>query len=258
LRNPRAEFPRGANFPGVWPKKFLPPAGQSGILRRLFQGPPGPAASGREVILDFPQALTHPAFVGCARQVSVDSPKEITQLLAEVGRGDEAAAGALFEKVYGELRALAKSYLRRERPDHTLQATALVHEAYLRLVGAENADWENRIHFFNVAAQVMRNILVDHARRHGAGKRGAGGRKLSLDEAVSFYSERDLNLVALDDALRELESLHPQQGRIVELRFFGGLKADEVAALLRVSETTVNREWHKAKMWLRSQLVQDR
>ena len=186
-----------------------------------------------------------------------DPPKEITQLLAEVGRGDDAAAAALFEKVYGELRALAKSYLRRERPDHTLQATALVHEAYLRLVGAENADWESRIHFFNVAAQVMRNILVDHARKHRAEKRGAGDRKLSLDEAVSFYSERDLNLVALDDALRELESLHPQQGRIVELRFFGGLKADEVAALLRVSETTVNREWHKAKMWLRSQLVQD-
>jgi RNA polymerase sigma factor (TIGR02999 family) len=185
----------------------------------------------------------------------VDSPKEITQLLAEVGRGDDAAAGALFEKVYGELRALAKSYLRRERPDHTLQPTALVHEAYLRLVGDENAGWENRLHFFNVAAQVMRNILVDHARKHRAEKRGAGGPKLSLDEAVGYFTERDINLVALDDALKTLEVLDARQARVVELRFFGGLKAGEVAALLQISEATVNREWQTAKLWLRSQLA---
>jgi RNA polymerase sigma factor (TIGR02999 family) len=179
----------------------------------------------------------------------------VTQLLAEVGKGDPAAAEQLFEKVYKELRGLAKNYLRRERPDHTLQATALVHEAYLRLVGAENANWENRLHFFNVAAQVMRNILVDHARKHAADKRGSGERKLSLDEAVSFFTERDINLIALDDALKVLETLDAEQSRIVELKFFGGLKIEEIAEVLGVSETTISREWHKAKMWLRSQLV---
>lgn len=186
------------------------------------------------------------------------SQKDVTQLLAQVGRGDEHASAALFEKVYVELRSLARNYLRRERPDHTLQATALVHEAYLRLVGGENAGWENRVHFFNVAAQVMRNILVDHARKHQAEKRGGHERKLSLDEAVSFFSERDINLLALDEALKTLETLDPQQARIVELRFFGGLKIEEVAQLLNVSETTVSREWHKAKMWLRSRLVEDK
>jgi RNA polymerase sigma-70 factor, ECF subfamily len=191
--------------------------------------------------------------------VSNPAQNEVTWLLAEAGRGDETAAAALFEKVYQELRARAEVYLRRERPDHTLQATALVHEAYVRLVGADGAEgqpnrWENRLHFFNVAAQVMRNILVDHARRHQAEKRGEGERKLSLDEAVSFYNERDVNLVALDDALRRLEKLDPRQSRIVELRFFGGLELGEVAAALGTSATTVSREWHKAKMWLRSEL----
>jgi RNA polymerase sigma-70 factor, ECF subfamily len=190
--------------------------------------------------------------------VTDDSRKEVTQLLVEVGRGDERAVSALFERVYAELRGLAKNYLRRERPDHTLQATALVHEAYVRLIGAENAGWESRVHFFNVAAQVMRNILVDHARRHRSEKRGSGERKLSLDDAVNFYAERDLDLVALDDALKQLEGLDPQQARIVELKFFGGLKIEEIAAAVGVSETTVSREWHKAKMWLRSRLNEDR
>ena len=162
---------------------------------------------------------------------------------------------ALFEQVYRELRGLAREQLRRERSYHTLQATALIHEAYLRLVGGEHADWQSRVHFFNVAAQVMRNILVDHARKHRSEKRGSGQRKLSLDEAVSFFTERDINLIALDDALKILETLDPQQSRIVELRFFGGLKSEEIAAALNISETTVSREWHKAKMWLRSQLM---
>ena len=190
--------------------------------------------------------------------MTTSSQKGVTQLLAEVSRGDQAAVDALFEKVYRELRGLAKEYLRHERAGHTLQATALVHEAYLKLVGAENVSWQNRIHFFNVAAQVMRNILVDHARRHQAEKRGSGERKLSLDEAISFFAERDINLIALDDALKILETLDPQQSRIVELRFFGGLKAEEIAHVLNISETTVSREWHKAKMWLRSQLVPDK
>lgn len=194
--------------------------------------------------------------------MSDTTPKEITLLLAQAGRGDEAAANALFEEVYRELRGLAKSYLRRERPDHTLQATALVHEAYIKLVGPGNADspaerWENRLHFFNVAAKVMRNILVDHARKHQAEKRGDGERKLSLDEAVSFYSERDVNLVALDDALKLLETLDPRRSRIVELRFFGGLKIEEVAKVLGIPGAKVNSEWHTAKIWLRHQLIND-
>ena len=186
------------------------------------------------------------------------SQKDVTLLLEQVSGGDQAAIEALFEKVYTELRRLARDSLRHERPDHTLQATALVHEAYLKLVGGEGVSWQSRAHFFNVAAQVMRNVLVDHARKHRSDKRGGGaGRKLSLDEAVSFYTERDINLLALDDALKILGTLDAQQSRIVELRFFGGLKAEEIAAVLGVSESTVNREWLKAKMWLRSQLVPD-
>ncbi|MFN2501418.1 MAG: sigma-70 family RNA polymerase sigma factor [Pyrinomonadaceae bacterium] len=183
--------------------------------------------------------------------------KEITQLLAEMKSGDQAAADALFERVYAELRRLARGYLRRERPEHTLQPTALVHEAYLKLIGGDNKNWQDRRHFFNVAAQIMRNILVDHARKHQAEKRGGDDRKLSLDEAVEFYRERSINLVSLDEALTRLEKLDPEQSRIVELKFFGGLRIEEIAGLLEVSEATVNREWHKAKMWLKSQLISD-
>jgi RNA polymerase sigma factor (TIGR02999 family) len=182
----------------------------------------------------------------------------VTELLAEVSQGDQAAAGALFEKVYKELRALAKGYLRHERSGHTLQATALVHEAYLRLVGGQQITWQNRAHFFSVAAKVMRNILVDHARKTNADRRGGGEPKLVLDEAVSFFTERDLNLVALDDALKTLETLDPRQSRIVEFRFFGGLSIDEIAEVLKVSNSTVSNDWRTAKMWLHSQLVPDK
>jgi RNA polymerase sigma factor (TIGR02999 family) len=179
----------------------------------------------------------------------------VTQLLAEASRGDQSAVDALFEKVYAELRRLAREHLRHERPDHTLQATALVHEAYLRLVGGQQVEWQGRAHFFNVAAQVMRHILVDHARRHAAEKRGGGERRLSLDEAVSFAEERDVNLVALDDALKTLSEIDEEQARVVELRFFGGLSIKEIAEVLHVSETTVNRKWSTAKLWLHGQLV---
>ncbi len=179
----------------------------------------------------------------------------VTQLLLQASAGDQQAVDALFERVYGELRGLAKNYLQDERPDHTLQATALVHEAYLRLVGAEQIEWQNRAQFFSIAAQVMRHILVDHARRHAAGKRGSGERKLSLDEAVSFAEERDVNLVALDDALKILASLDEEQSRIVELRFFGGLSIPEIAAVLNISETTVSRKWKAAKLWLHDQIA---
>jgi RNA polymerase sigma-70 factor (ECF subfamily) len=183
------------------------------------------------------------------------NPPSITQLLHDSGKGDQGALDALFETVYSELRSLARNYLNSERQDHTLQATALVNEAYVRLFGQETISWQNRAHFFSVAAQVMRNILVDHARRHQAEKRGSGGRKLALDDAVSFFAERDVNLVKLDDALTTLERLDAQQCKIVELRFFGGLTIEEIAEVLRISSTTVSRDWLKAKMWLHSQIV---
>lgn len=181
--------------------------------------------------------------------------QEITRLLQDASRGDEQAVGVLFERVYDELRVIARNYLRNERSDHTLQSTALVHEAYLRLVGSEQIEWQNRAQFFSIAAQVMRHILVDHARKHAAEKRGSGERKLSLDEAVSFAAERDVNLVALDDALKELATLDEEQSRIVELRFFGGLSIKEIASVLDISETTVSRKWTTAKLWLRDQIA---
>jgi RNA polymerase sigma factor (TIGR02999 family) len=183
------------------------------------------------------------------------TPQSITELLRDSGKGDQVALDALFEAVYAELRSLAKNYLNSERPEHTLQATALVNEAYVRLFGQETISWQNRAHFFSVAAQVMRNILVDHARRHQAEKRGSGERKVSLDDAVSFFAERDINLILLDDALHKLQQLDAQQCRIVELRFFGGLMIEEIAEVLQISSTTVSRDWLKAKMWLHTQIV---
>jgi len=184
------------------------------------------------------------------------SQADITQLLDEVRKGNKGATDELFEEVYRELRKLAKDYLRQERPDHTLQATALVHDAYLRLIKGQEIPWQNRAHFFSVAAQVMRNLLVDHARQHNASKRGGGQRKFSLDEAVSFSMERDVDLVALDDALKELEQYNPQHCRIVELKFFGRLQIEEIAHVLDIDDPKLaGREWRKAKMWLRARLV---
>jgi RNA polymerase sigma factor (TIGR02999 family) len=184
----------------------------------------------------------------------MSSQADVTQLLLEASRGDGASLEALFPLVYNELRNLAAHYLRQERASHTLQATALVHEAYLRLVDQTSINWQNRAHFFSVAAQVMRHILVDHARGHLRAKRGAGESKLSLDEAVSFFADRDVNLVALDDALTTLAQLDAQQCRIVELRFFGGLTIDEVAEVLKISPATVSREWSLAKIWLHREI----
>ena len=160
------------------------------------------------------------------------------------------AADALFEKVYRELRALAKNYLRRERPDHTLQPTALVNEAYLKLVDQRRVNWQNRHHFFGIAAQMMRRVLVDHAREHAAEKRGGPRRKVSLDEADIPTGERAADLVALDEALRKLAEVFPRKGRVVELRFFGGFSVEETAGVLGVSDKTVMREWESAKLWL--------
>jgi len=175
---------------------------------------------------------------------------DVTQLLAQVAEGDAAAVNLLLPVVYNELRRLAGSYLQRERAGHTLQATALVHEAWLRLVDQTRVEWKNRAHFFGVAAQMMRRILVDHARAHVAEKRGAGIAHVSLDDSVEVSSERHAELIAIDEALTELARIDPMKSRIVELRFFGGLSVEEVAAVLNSSTATVNRHWRMARAWL--------
>lgn len=157
--------------------------------------------------------------------------------------------------VYEELRSLAAACLRGERPDHTLQPTALVHEAYLRLMGQRTVDWGNRAQVLGLAAQMMRRILVSHAAARGRDKRGGGAPKLALDDALDLCTARDMNLLALDEALTELQALDPRQGRIVELRFYGGLTVDEVAATLGISPATVKREWTIAKLWLRREIA---
>jgi RNA polymerase sigma factor (TIGR02999 family) len=179
---------------------------------------------------------------------------DVTQLLVNWSNGDRQALEQLTPLVYGELRRLASRYLRRERPGHTLQSTALVHEAYLRLIDQRYVRWQNRAHFFGIAAQLIRRILVDHARAHQAQKRGADAPVLSLDEAVAAPEKRDLNLVALDDALNDLARIDPQQGRIVELRFFTGLSIEETAEVLGISPATVKRDWVVAKAWLHREL----
>jgi len=183
--------------------------------------------------------------------------EEITVLLNRMSAGDENAPEKLLPLVYQDLRNLARVYLKQERSDHTLQATALVHEAYMRLVDWEKVSWQNRAHFFSVAATVMRKILVDHARRRQAEKRGGGGPKLSLDEAVSFAAEGEVDLIALDDALLNLERIDARQAKVVELRFFGGLTIEETAEALRISPATVKNEWAFAKAWLRIELSKE-
>ena len=179
---------------------------------------------------------------------------EVTELLQEWSSGRREALDRLLPKIYVELRRLAASYLRRERPDHTLQATALVNEAFLKLVDQKAVHWQNRAHFFGIAAQAMRRILVDHARAHAAGKRGAGQQPIAFDEAVAIAPARDIDLLALDEALTRLQAIDPQQSRIVELRYFGGLTIDETAEVMRISPATVGREWTLAKAWLYAEL----
>lgn len=185
-------------------------------------------------------------------------PHDVTVLLTRVSAGDESAPGKLLELVYDDLRHLAGAYMQDERANHTLQPTALVHEAYLRMVDWENVSWENRAQFFAVAAQVMRHVLVDHARGKNAAKREGSQQKLALDEAVSFANEREFDLLALEEALLTLEKLDPRQAKIVELRFFGGLSIEEAAHVLEISTTTVKREWTIAKAWFQRELSQNR
>jgi RNA polymerase sigma factor (TIGR02999 family) len=184
-------------------------------------------------------------------EVEVDRSKEVTVFLKAWSGGDRAAADRLMQLVYGEMRRLAASYLRHQRSDHTLQPTALVHEAYLKLIDVSQVDWQDRAHFFAVAAQTMRHILVDHARAIAADKRGGGAQKIALEDVVSLSSERqDVDLLALDEALQKLAEQDATQSRIVELRFFGGLTVEETAEVLRISPATVKREWATARAWL--------
>jgi RNA polymerase sigma factor (TIGR02999 family) len=182
------------------------------------------------------------------------SSERVSKLLLNWGQGDQGAREALIPLVYDELRRLARRYLRRERRDHTLQSAALVNEAYLRLIRQEHPQWQNRAHFFGVAAQLMRHILVDHARNRAAAKRGAGAPRLTLDPDVALPQERDVDLIALDDALNQLAALDPQQSRLVELRFFGGLSIEETSVVLGVSPATVKREWATARAWLKREM----
>lgn len=178
------------------------------------------------------------------------SPEEITRLLADWGRGDREALDRLAPLVHAELRGIARRQMSRERPGHTLQATALVNEAYLRLAGQDGFEYKDRAHFFAVCAQVMRHVLIDHARSHTRDKRGGGAVQVSLGEAEAMDAGRAADLVALDEALKELEVLDPQKGKIVELRYFAGLGIEETAEVLGISPTTVRREWRRAKAWL--------
>jgi RNA polymerase sigma-70 factor (ECF subfamily) len=187
--------------------------------------------------------------------MSADESESVTASLLALSAGDRPAAERILPLVYDELRQLAANYLRRERrPDHTLQPTALVHEAYLRLVDQSRVDWKNRAHFCAMASEMMRRILVDHARRHYAQKRGGAETRIALDDAISFPRDAGVDVVAVDEALFDLARLDPQQSRIVELRFFGGLTLDETAEVLNVSRSTVQREWNMAKAWLYNQL----
>ncbi|MBA3607395.1 MAG: sigma-70 family RNA polymerase sigma factor [Chthoniobacterales bacterium] len=181
--------------------------------------------------------------------------EQATRLLIEWSEGDSEAANRLIPLVYDELRQLARSYLRRERPDHTLQATGLVHEAYLRLVDQTVTSWQNRAQFFGVAACVMRRVLVDHARRHRAEKRGGNWEKVEFDDALAAGLPRSLDLVALDDALQELARVDPRQSQVVELRFFGGLTTEEAGEVLEVSPRTIKREWRRARAWLYREMM---
>ncbi len=181
---------------------------------------------------------------------------EITRLLTALGDGDKNVRDKLFELVYDELRHLASTYLRRERSGHTLQTTDLVHEAYFKLVDQKNVEWQNRAHFFGVAAQAMRRILVDYARGHQAAKRGGGQTKISLHETAIIPDEHPEEIVALDEALTRLATLDERQSRIVELRFFGGHTIEETAQILTLSAATVKRDWSMARAWLYREMQQ--
>lgn len=179
---------------------------------------------------------------------------DVTKILDRISKGSSTAPDELLPLVYDDLRSLAHAYFSNEKSDHTLQATALVHEAYIRLVNWENVSWQNRAHFFAVAAEVMRKVLIDHARKRSAQKR-SGGQRILLEDAVSLPNQKELDVLRLEEALSSLESVDPRQAKIVELRFFGGLSIEETAYVMNVSETTVRREWTFAKAWFQRELT---
>jgi len=178
-----------------------------------------------------------------------DSDHDVTVLLREWSDGNQQALSELLPIIYDELRRVAHQYLHREHPDQTLQTTALVHEAYLKLIDQRSVNWQNRAHFFAIAAQAMRRILIDNARRRTAGKRGKG-EKISLEDVATVSTQKHQSLLALDEALHELEKIDPQQSRIIELRYFGGLTIEETATAMDISPATVKREWAMARAWL--------
>jgi RNA polymerase sigma factor (TIGR02999 family) len=181
------------------------------------------------------------------------TPHDVTRLLSDLQSGTDGAADQLMRVVYRELHDLAEHFMRRERPDHTLQPTALVNDAYLRLMGQRETSWQNRSHFFGIAAQAMRRVLVDHARKARAGKR-EGGERVTLDESVAESPQRSIDLIALDDALNRLAALDPRQARVVELRYFSGLDIEQTAAVIGISAATVKRDWTFARAFLQREL----
>jgi len=185
----------------------------------------------------------------------VRSPHEITQLLAEWSNGNQTALDKLYPLVYDELHRMANRYMKRERKDHTLQTTALINEAYVRLVEQKDVHWENRAHFFAISAQIMRRILIDHARRQAYAKRGGGAQKVSLDETAIVASGPASSILLLDEALNRLTQMDPRRGQVVELRYFGGLNNEEIAGVLKISENTVTRDWNMARAWLYQELT---
>jgi RNA polymerase sigma factor (TIGR02999 family) len=187
----------------------------------------------------------------------VTSQRYVTELLSAWGNGDPAALDKLTPLIYHELHRIAASYLRKERPNHTLQSTALVHEAYIRLIDTRNIHWRNRAHFFGAAAQAMRRILVDHARGHQAAKRGGGVCRVTLNEESALSEERDVSLLALDDALNKLAEMDEQKSRMVELRYFTGLSSKETAEVLGITEAAVKSQWRTVKAWLHRELTKE-
>ena len=181
-------------------------------------------------------------------------PEEITQLLLKWSKGDDAALDHLIPLVYPELRKLARRYMGRQDPAHTLQTSALINEAYLRLVDQQAVEWQDRAHFFAAAAQMMRHILIDHARSHRYAKRGAGAQHIPLDDVTVVSQERAAELIALNDALTRLAKIDQRKGQIVELRFFGGLTVEETAEVMKLAPITIKREWRSAKAWLHSEI----
>ena len=189
--------------------------------------------------------------------MNVAPTEEVTRILQERNHGDANAAARLMPIVYEELRRRAAEYLRHERPDHTLQATALVHEAYLTLVDQHRANWKDRAHFCTVAAALMRRVLVQHARNHNRQKRGGKWQKVYLDETRELGQENATDLLALDDTLQSFAAAYPRESKVVELKFFGGMETREIAEVLTVSEKTVLRDWNFAKLWLRRELTEN-